>query len=102
MTSSLAFLVPNKSYEGTFYEGPYLVPSYLRMKVTFEAKVFHLRYDMYDIISRLDFFRPKIRTSILQKVTPPTPIHILLVRIPCITSFADDKSRHRHPMYEKP
>ena len=59
VTSSLAFLVPNKSYEGTFYEGPYLVPSYLRMKVTFEAKVFHLRYDMYDIISRLDFFPAK-------------------------------------------
>ena len=63
VTSSLAFLVPNKSYEGTKVpftkDLTWYVPSYLRMKVTFEAKVFHLRYDMYDIISRLDFFPAK-------------------------------------------
>ena len=35
------------------------IPYLLRMKVTFEAKVFHLRYDVYDIISRLDFFPAK-------------------------------------------
>ena len=52
VTSSLAFLVPNKSYEGTFYEG--LIPSYEGYEGTFEAKVFHLRYDMYDIISYQD------------------------------------------------